>query len=460
VESDRERARGILIAVRALPPGVLDAAIAAARGPDAEQLAAVRAALGASDPEAELVLALGNVTTRSADPATLVPAVASHAARAAEQAAAVRGSLDDMLAGQRALGAIGAAAREGIRDADPALAALLDETLGALGEHGPFAAVKAAVISVGGVQDLVADVEAGPPDPGTLALRAGELRRHRDAIVDASAALHRIPGLIAAARAYASGADDRASEARLAVAEAALRDREPGTAARWATAFDLSTAAALLPLARAAAARIEIAAAAEGTLEPIVRTSAQIARLASQLGDVDAELAAVGDEALAWAWLDGGGARAEELVERAYELAGDDRKRGLSASLLEGQVLELRGDAAAARKRFREIMQHGRDIDGSAHVIGWAALHLGRLEAAMGHSFRAGQDLELAQQIGDAAGDHALFALASGARLDQCADRAAAEAVLASAESAPRALRAELRRRFDRRWCTVHPPTR
>jgi len=459
VESERERARGILKAVRDLRPGVLDAAIAAARGPDAEQLAAVRAALGASDPEAELVRALRDVTAREADPARLVPVAVSHAARAAEEAAAVRSALDDMLAGQRALGALGAAAREGIRGADPALAALLDETLGALGEHVPFAAVKAAVISVGGVQDLLADVEAGA-DPGTLALRTGELRRHRDAIADASSALHRIPGLIAAARAYASGAGDRASEARLVVAEAALRDREPGAAARWATAFELCTSSSLLPLARAAAARIEIAAAAEGTLEPIVRTAAQIARLASQLGDVDAELAAVGDEALAWAWLDGGGARAEALVERAYELAGDDRKRGLSASLLEGQVLELRGDGAGARKLFREIMQYGRDIDGSAHIIGWAALHLGRLEAAMGHSFRAGQDLELAQQIGDAAGDHALFALASGARLDLCADRPAAEAILASVERAPRALRAELRRRFDGRWCTVHPPTR
>jgi len=464
VASDRERARGVLTAVRALPPGALDAAITAARGPDA-----VRAALDASDPEAALVVALGNVNAgdpggpswlpSSPDDTIGVPAVANHAARAAQETAELRSSLDDMLAGQRALAALGAAARDGIRDIDPALAALLDETLGVLGEDGPFAAVKAAVISIGGVQDLLADVEGGSSDPGALALRVGELRRHRDAIMGAGEALLRIPGVIASARAYAADAGDLASEARLAVAEAALLDREPGTAARWTTAFELSAAASLLPLARASAARIEIAAAAEGTLEPILRTSAQIARLASRLGDIDAELAAVGDEALAWARLGDGASRAHELVDRAYELAEDDRKRGLSASLVEAQVLELLGDAASARKLFREIMQHGLDIDGGAHIIGWAALHLGRLEAAMGHAFRAGQDLELAQQVGDAAGDHALFALASGARLDLSADRVAAERILASAESAPHAVRAELRRRFDERWCTIPPPS-
>jgi hypothetical protein len=460
VASERERARGVLTAVRALPPGALDAAIAAARGPDAEQLAAVRAALGASDPEAALVVALRHVSAADPAGAIPVPAVASHAARAAEEVAGLRSSLDDMLVGQRALAALGAAARGSIRDLDPALAAMLDDTLGVLDEDGPFAAVKAAVISIGGVQDLLADVDAGSPDPGALALRVGELRRQRDAITGASDALVRIPGLVAAARAYASRAGDLASEARLAVAQAALCDREPGSAARWTTAFELSTAAALLPLARACAARIEIAAAAEGTLEPILRTSAQIARLASQLGDIDAELAAVCDEALAWAWRDGGAARARRLVERAYELAGEDRKRGLSASLVEAQVVELLGDAASARALLREIMEYGPDIDGGAHIVGWAALHLGRLEGAMGHAFRAGQDLDLAQQVGDAAGDHALFALAIGARLDLAPDRAAAEGVLATAERAPRAVRDELRRQFDRRWCTIPPLAR
>jgi len=97
-------------------------------------------------------------------------------------------------------------------------------------------------------------------------------------------------------------------------------------------------------------------------------------------------------------------------------------------------------------------MDAARDTDGLGHELGWAALHLGRLEAAGGQRFRASQDLELAQQIGQAAGDVPLYALAVRARIDLAPDRSAAEAVLGEASGVAATVRIELRRHLDVRW--------
>ena len=208
--------------------------------------------------------------------------------------------------------------------------------------------------------------------------------------------------------------------------------------------------ARLLPEARRAANRIEAAAIAAGRLDEVAAVAAQITELASQLGERDAELSAIGDHALAVAQLGlAGDARA--LVAQAHAVSAGDPTRVVRAQLLAGQIAERLGDDAAARIAFRTVTERARAVD-LEHELGWAALHLGRLEAKAGQMFRAGQDLELAQQVGRALADPSLLALATAARIETAADRTVAESLLAHVDSLALDVRAELRRRLDARW--------
>ena len=453
--SDRERARSILNAVRALPAGALDAAVAAAPGEERARLAGVRAALDAPDPEAAIAEAMRGVTATSADQRAHVNELLRASTRIAESAGRAGTALASVREGRDQLAAIGMRTRAAAAaDADPALVKLLDDALALLGNDAPFAALENAIAAIGDADGMLDRV--GPEIDRAVATRnAAALQGHRAALAEAQRAFARVPALVAEARDQAVSRGDAMRAAQLAVTEAALRDHERGAVERWQAALEAALAAEQVRLAAAAASRIELAAAADGALAPIIETAPRIAELAARLGDVDTEIGALGDEALARLQVPGGEERAAELLDRAHLVAGDDALRVIRVNLLDAQIQERLGDKARARKLYREIMQYGRDVDGAGYAIGWAALHLGRLELEMGHAVRAGQDLELAHQIGDAAGDPALVALAAGARLDLASNRAAADQIVAAATKASPAAREELARRVIARWGRV-----
>lgn len=447
-ESDRERARRVLEALRALPPGTLDTALAHAYGDDATRLAAVRAALSSADPEAALAEALGSVVRGGPSEHFLVDLV-REAKGAARDVTRAPGQLNDLARARRELAFVGRAVREVTVDGE--LRAVLDDALSLLGDAGPFAAVKSAIAAASDAQHLLADIARGTAAPDEV--RAGIEALHA-AKATVEAARDQLAGashLIEVARQFAVDHGDTDAEARLAVAEAALAEGRPGRRERWQAAFDKAIDAQLLPLARAAATRVQMFAMAAGEQQPIVDVAHRLAALARTEGDQATLLEALGDQALALAQL-GQAERARQSVLDAKAVAGDEAMAVLRTSLLDAQVSELLGDAAAARKLLRQVMQYGRDVPGSTHLIGWAALHLGRLEAAHGQRFQAGQNLELAQQVGQASGDDALFGLAVQARIEHAADRATAERLLASVAGAPQAIRDELRATFERVW--------
>lgn len=456
-ERDRERARRILNAVRALPAGVFDAAVSAAPGQDRARLAQLRVALEAPDPEAAVAAVMRGATTTSDEERAHVQDLLAVSTKIAETGGRVGGALESIRDGRERLVAIGEQTRAAAAaDADPGLVALLDDALAMLRNDAPFAAIENAIASIADVDRMLAGASADM-DPAAATANVAALHRQHAALVEAQRAFARVPSLLADARAQAVSRGDALHAAQLAVTEAALRDHEHDAADRWRAALDAALEAEQLRLAAAAASRLELAALAAGALAPVIEIAPRIAELAAKLGDADTEIGALGDEALARLQVEGGQERALELLERAHLVAGDDALRVIRVSLLDAQIQERLGDTARARKLYREIMQYGRDVDGAGHAIGWAALHLGRLEAQLGHTFRAGQDLELAQQIGDAADDPALVSLAAGARLALARDHAEARAILAAASKAPQAAREELTRRMIDRWGIVAP---
>ena len=440
-ESDRERARRVLTALRALPDGALEAAIGPAVDGNAELLARVRAAIGAPDPEAALAEVLHGITAPG------ISALDPPAALAAGHAIAITGdrirtALDTIATGQRELAAIGDRVLVDALATDPTLVPLVDDALALLGDDGPFAALRAAVGALGGIGEIFAAIQRGDVDVGR---RVAALRADRDAVVAAAPKLADVPALLARAIEHARIRGEHAAMARLAIASAALHDELDG----WRNALDLAVDAKLLPEARRAATRLEAAAITTGRLDELATVAGRIAVLAGELGDRDAELAAVGDQALAVAQLGlAGDARA--LLDHARGL-GDSPAREVRAHLLAGQVAEKLGDDSAARIAFRKVTERARAA-ALEHELGWAALHLGRLEAKAGQMFRAGQDLELAQQIGHVLGDPSLLALAAAARIETASDRAAAEALLAQVDAIAPDVRVELHRRLDARW--------
>lgn len=119
-----------------------------------------------------------------------------------------------------------------------------------------------------------------------------------------------------------------------------------------------------------------------------------LARRGSPAGDA---IEALGAEAIALAREDRD--RALERIENLHLEAGDDALGVLRASVFDAQVHAEIGEPAIARKLCREVLQYGRGVEGAGRSIEAAALLLGRLEAAMGHAFRAGQNLDLAAQL-------------------------------------------------------------
>jgi hypothetical protein len=446
-ESDRERARRVLSALRSLPPGALETAEQNAQGANGVLLAQVRAALATREPEDALAEVLRDIDPEIAS-AALDPRALFGAAHSITAAIVpVRAELDAIAAGQRELAAEGERVRELALATDPELVPLVEAAIDLLCDDTMFATVREAVEALGGAGELVSALAKGQGSPRELAARMSELRAHRDKLQQAQALLADVPALLAKGAEQAQKRGDLATAARLVAAEAALR----GDAARWRVALDLALASDQLPAARAAASRVELVAAAAGRLDEVAAIAAKLADLAARAGDPAAELAAVGDQALVLAQLGGRGEEPHALVERARALVAGDAIGEVRVQLLAAQVAERLGDEAGARRAFRKVMERARDL-GMEHVLGWASLHLGRLEASAGQRFRAGQELELAQHIGRTLADPALFALALGARVEVAPDRAAAERLFSEAADAPASVRDELRRRIDARW--------
>lgn len=408
--TERERARQILTELRALAPGVLDAAAAHASGRDAEQLAAVRAALSADDPESALVAVLPTLSP----PASREGVIAGLIEQAKAASAQVEQLDATVLAtkARRDLAFVGHTIKAHVTDRS--LATILQQALDLLGEDGPFAAVKATVAAARDAEQLLAMFAAGQPDADTVARNVASLRDAKATLGAQREKLQKLPQVIAAARTFAAEKGNLDADARLAIAEAVLCDRLAGSDERWRVAFERALAAENVGLARAAARRVEFYAVATGAAQPILDTAERLARLAAATGDVDTQLEALGDQALMLARRDS--AAAVGLTEQLRSVAGDDPLRLLRAAFVTGQVHELIGDGATARSTFRRVMRVGADVEGAAHLLGWTALHLGRLEAGHGQTFQARQNLEFAEQVGRAANDDALVELAVDAR--------------------------------------------
>jgi hypothetical protein len=442
VESERERARRVLIALRKLPPGVLEVAAGATTGANAALLTRVAKAMSAKDPEAAMLDELRGF--KPADPPhELTQELVGAGLRLADPAP-IRAKLDAVVALQQELAVRGDRLLvEALLDA-PRLVPLLQSAVSLLGDDGAFGALKIAVAAVATVGDMVAAVGRGDLD---IAHQAATLRREREALAAAAAKLAEIPSLLARALEQAQLANDPRVVSRLALVTAAVVDDRDA----WTAALDRAIAARQLDDAQQAASHIMTTASAGFRFDEVAAAATRIRELAAQLGDRDAELGAVGNQALAAAQL-GRAGDARALVDVARSL-GDGGAREARAHLLAGQVAEKLGDEAGARIAFRKVTERARG--GVEHELGWAALHLGRLEAKAGQTFRAAQDLELAREIAVALAQPSLLALAVAAQIEYAPDRAAAESVLSRAESIAAETRAELQRRLDVRWPTA-----
>lgn len=127
---------------------------------------------------------------------------------------------------------------------------------------------------------------------------------------------------------------------------------------------------------------------------------AELIALARRGSPEDDAVEAIGAEAVILAREDRD--RALERIEDLHLEVGDDALGVLRASVFDAQVHSAIGEPAFARKLCREVLEYGRGVEGAGRSIEAAALLLGRLEADMGHAFRAHQDLDLAAQLAKA----------------------------------------------------------
>lgn len=123
--------------------------------------------------------------------------------------------------------------------------------------------------------------------------------------------------------------------------------------------------------------------------------------------------------------------------------------------LMAAQVSELLGEDTEAIHRLRAALEHSQG--GPADVMGRAALHLGRLEAAAGHKHQAHQALELAWRVAGTTGDWGLFSAAAPAWIEHLrglgevdAAREALQRAVTLIDTTPYG--AEFRAEAQRRW--------
>lgn len=474
-ESEVERARLVVDALKSLPPDTL--AVAAAQAPPelAAALTKLRDALAGEHPEAAVAGILGVGAADEDSLRALVAKVAgdlrSTSADVARGTALGRDQLDDLRKSQDELlnllgGSRDAIAAEPLRD-------LVDRVLELARQDEPAASLLTALSSTqeaAAALTALADQVTRAPEKAAPAELRGLLDKLRAGHAQLRAATERFDDLVplvGSLRAWADARMTPTERAQLAAVEAALRHsrnaEDPELRRCLREALDAACEARLLPLARAVAQRLTLMALHAGELSDVAAYAAQIAELAQRLGDVDAEVGALGEQALALAKQGGQLRTARALADRAAALANGtgDALQAVRARLLLAQVAELTGDTAAARQGFRKVMDHGAQDRRCGDEVGWAALHLGRLERGRGHLRQARDDLDLAHRLARHVGDLPLFVQAASARVDLAADE----------DDAPRALAAlhdlrdvdatrggldlairELEARIDRRW--------
>lgn len=330
---------------------------------------------------------------------------------------------------------------------DPALAELLDRGLALLDADGPLGRAAAGAAEVQRAQDTLREVAGSllrdPQSPvaaGALPASLSALREQRDRLRGIQQELGQVGALLDGMAELARQAGRPADVARLAVARAELLERLDAPSAQVDAALDAALGAAVdaqdLALARRVGRRVQLRAANGGALQPVADVADRIAALARSTGDLTVEVGALGEAAVALSQLPGGEDAARARSAAALHAAeGSDRSAvRAQARLVQGQVLEKLGDLAGARGAFRQLMRDAVQDPSFPYELGWAALHLGRLERDAGQLSRGRQDLSLAAAVGGKARDWLLYALSCRALFElaqQAGDDGLARKVLA-----------------------------
>ncbi len=440
--STDSRARSVLAALGATPPEALRAAARASPAPIQAMLEGVANALESDDPEAALGAVLQGSAADTTDAQKLLGALSSLLGTQLDVLSATATAAEAPLAqadsARRALlGAKLQKPEEGAPAADIALAALLERALDIAGDEAPVRAVRSALLESRALAAIAKDVlESARRDPeragdaaATLEARVRGLQRALADAETAAAGLARVPALVAEFKALAEARGELGAVAELSLVEAGLQERllglgDPGVQARWQSTFDAAVRAGQVPLARAAAQRLQIVAIERGDIARVAVLAHRTADLARDQGDLRAEVLARLEEAMALARLPEHRDDARRLLTEAIATAEAHGEALLlaRARLTHGQLLEHLGDLAGARAAYRALLSASKQDPSAPREVGRAALHLGQLELADQPSL-AHKNLRLAQAIGRQIGEWLLYGPAVVALIEHFTER-------------------------------------
>ncbi|MES2638683.1 MAG: hypothetical protein V4850_04355 [Myxococcota bacterium] len=426
--STEPRARRVLDALGGTSPEALRAAARVSPAPIQTMLEAVADALDSADPEAALGAVMQGSAADTTEAQKLLGALSALLGTQLDTITATAVAAEEPLAQVEAARRALLAAKvptppEGAPEADVALAALLARALDIAGDEAPVRAVRSALAESRSLAAIAKDVLDGARrDPeraahaaATLEARVRGLERALADAETAAAGLARVPALVAEFRALAEARGELGAVAELALVEAGLQERlhglgDTGVQARWQATFDAAVRAGQVPLARAAAQRLQMVAIERGDIARVAVLAHRTADLARDHGDVRAEVFARLEEVMALARLpehrDDAKMLVAEVITRAE--ASGEALLAARARLTRGQLLEHLGDAAGARAAYRALLAAAKADSSYPREVGRAALHLGRLELA-DQPARARKDLGLAQVLGRRMGEWLLY---------------------------------------------------
>jgi hypothetical protein len=441
--STEPRARRVLDALGGTSPEALRAAARVSPAPIQTMLEAVADALESADPEAALGAVMQGSAADTTEAQKLLGALSALLGTQLDAITATAVAAEEPLAqvdaARRALLAakLPTPVSDGAPEADVALAALLERALDIAGDEAPVRAVRSALAESRSLAAIARDVLDGARrDPeraahaaATLEARVRGLERALADAETAAAGLARVPALVAEFRALAEARGELGAVAELSLVEAGLQERlhglgDSGVQARWSATFDAAVRAGQVPLARAAAQRLQMVAIERGDIARVAVLAHRTADLARDQGDVRAEVFARLEEVMALARLpehrDDAKMLVAEVIARAE--ASGEALLAARARLTRGQLLEHLGDAAGARAAYRALLAAAKADSSYPREVGRAALHLGRLELA-DHPTRARKDLGLAQVLGRRMGEWLLYGPAVVALIEHYTER-------------------------------------
>jgi tetratricopeptide (TPR) repeat protein len=320
-------------------------------------------------------------------------------------------------------------------DVPPDVAAVLQRALDAAGDAAPIKAVRAALAETRNIGLVIGDLfEGARRDPDKLATSLpaleARIRALQRAQSDAQAAAARLPdvaALAAALRAIAEARGELVAVAQLSLVEAGLAERtrglgDPVAVARWDAVFEAAVRAELVPLARAAAQRLQVVAVDGEDFARVAVLAHRTGDLARAQSDAAAEAWARMEESLALARLPEHHDMARTIADDAVTLAAGTGSAQLHARarLSRGQVLEQLGDFPAARSAFRRVLEDARTDTSFGREVAFAALHLGRLE--LDHQPHSGvKTLDFARELARRGGEWLIYGPAVVALLEHLA---------------------------------------